>query len=37
MEDITLLRQSFESFNKATADLRRAYARLEERFASLNK
>lgn len=37
MEDITLLQQSFENFNKATADLQRAYARLEERFASLNK
>jgi PAS domain S-box-containing protein len=37
MENITLLRQSFESFNKATADLQRAYARLEERFANLNK
>jgi PAS domain S-box-containing protein len=37
MEDITLLQQSFETFNKATADLQRAYARLEERFATLNK
>jgi PAS domain S-box-containing protein len=37
MEDITLLQQSFESFNKATADLQRAYSRLEERFAGLNK
>lgn len=37
MQDITLLQKSFESFNKATAELRRAYARLEERFASLNK
>ncbi|PKN72866.1 MAG: hypothetical protein CVU52_07495 [Deltaproteobacteria bacterium HGW-Deltaproteobacteria-10] len=37
MEDITLLQQSFENFNKATVDLQMAYARLEERFASLNK
>ncbi|OPY85207.1 MAG: Sporulation kinase A [Smithella sp. PtaU1.Bin162] len=37
MEDITLLQQSFESFNKATLDLQRAYGRLEERFAGLNK
>jgi PAS domain S-box-containing protein len=37
MENITLLKQSFESFNKATADLQQAYARLEERFAGLNK
>ena len=32
-----MLQQSFESFNKATADLQRAYARLEDRFATLNK
>lgn len=32
-----MLQQSFESFNKATADLQKAYARLEERFASLNR
>ena len=37
MQDITLLQESFESFNKATVELERAYARLEERFASLNK
>jgi PAS domain S-box-containing protein len=37
MEDITLLQKSFESFNKATVELQNAYARLEERFASLNK
>lgn len=37
MEDITLLQQSFESFNKATADLQLAYGRLEERFAKLSK
>lgn len=32
-----MLQQSFENFNKATVDLQLAYARLEERFASLNK
>ena len=37
MEDITLLQQSFENFNKATADLQSAYARLEDRFANLNR
>jgi PAS domain S-box-containing protein len=37
MKDITLLQQSFENFNKATADLQLAYARLEDRFANLNK
>lgn len=37
MKDITLLQQSFENFTKATADLQMAYARLEDRFASLNK
>ena len=37
MQDITLLQKSFESFTKATAELERAYARLEDRFASLNK
>ncbi len=37
MEDITLLQQSFENFNKATADLQLAYARLEDRFANLNR
>jgi PAS domain S-box-containing protein len=37
MEDIILLQQSFESFNKATADLQGAYGRLEKRFADLNK
>jgi PAS domain S-box-containing protein len=37
MEDITLLQQTFESFNKATADLQQAYARLEKRFANLNQ
>jgi len=37
MQDISLLQKSFESFNKATVELERAYARLEERFASLNK
>jgi PAS domain S-box-containing protein len=37
MQDISLLQKSFESFNKATVELERAYARLEERFATLNK
>lgn len=37
MQDLTLLQKSFESFNKATAELERAYTRLEERFASLNR
>lgn len=37
MIDITLLQQSFENFNKATADLQSAYTRLEDRFAGLNK
>lgn len=37
MQDLSSLQKSFESFNKATAELQRAYARLEERFASLNK
>lgn len=37
MKDITLLQQSFENFTKATADLQSAYARLEDRFASLNR
>lgn len=37
MEDITLLQQSFDSFNKATADLQQAYDRLEKRFANLNQ
>ena len=37
MKDINLLQQSFENFTKATADLQFAYARLEERFASLNR
>lgn len=37
MQDITLLQKSFETFNKATVELERAYARLEERFVSLNK
>jgi len=37
MQDLSLLQKSFESFNKATAELASAYARLEERFASLNQ
>lgn len=37
MKDINLLQQTFETFNKATADLQRAYSRLEERFDSLNR
>ncbi len=37
MQDLSLLQKSFESFNKATAELERAYSRLEERFASLNR
>lgn len=37
MKDITLLQQSFENFTKATTDLQSAYARLEDRFASLNR
>lgn len=37
MQDLSLLQKSFESFNKATAELERAYGRLEERFASLNQ
>lgn len=37
MKDIALLQQTFENFNKATAELQYAYARLEERFANLNK
>jgi PAS domain S-box-containing protein len=37
MQDLTLLQESFENFNKATAELERAYSRLEERFASLNQ
>jgi PAS domain S-box-containing protein len=37
MQDISLLQKSFESFNKATVELEHAYARLEERFATLNK
>lgn len=37
MQDISLLQQSFENFNKATAELAGAYARLEERFATLNQ
>ncbi len=37
MKDIALLQQTFENFNKATADLQMAYARLEDRFAGLNK
>lgn len=37
MQDLTSLQQSFEHFTKATAELERAYARLEERFAMLNR
>ncbi|MEN6621407.1 MAG: ATP-binding protein [Smithella sp.] len=37
MKDIALLQQTFENFNKATSDLQLAYARLEDRFAGLNK
>lgn len=37
MQDLSLLQKSFDSFNKATAELERAYSRLEERFASLNR
>jgi PAS domain S-box-containing protein len=37
MQDLSLLQKSFESFNKATAELAGAYARLEERFATLNR
>ena len=37
LQDIVQLKQSFDSFNKATAELQRAYARLEERFALLNR
>lgn len=37
MQDLTLLQQSFENFTKATAELEKAYARLEERFALLNQ
>lgn len=37
LQDIEQLKESFDSFNKATAELQRAYARLEERFALLNR
>jgi PAS domain S-box-containing protein len=37
MQDLAELQKSFESFNKATAELERAYLRLEERFALLNQ
>jgi len=37
MQDINLLQKSFENFTRATADLQVAYARLEERFANLNR
>ena len=37
MQDLAKLQQSFDTFNRATAELKRAYARLEERFTLLNQ
>lgn len=37
MQDLSLLQQSFENFTRATSELKLAYARLEERFARLNR
>ena len=37
MQDLARLQQSFDTFNRATAELKHAYARLEERFTLLDQ